>query len=212
MKIAIFGATGASGQLVVRKALDAGHSVTAFARKPEKLSFKSNHLRIVQGNLADAQAIDDAVVGADAVISLLGPTGKQVGTPVADGMRLIVAAMQRHGVRRLIATATPSAEDLSDGFSLSFQFAVKMMKALAGSAYAEIVHTADAVRGSGLDWTLVRLPILSSKPAARSAVTGYVGDPGIKLFSLSRSALADFLLLQLQDRAWLRKAPVLCNG
>jgi hypothetical protein len=54
--------------------------------------------------------------------------------------------------------------------------------------------------------------MLSSKPTAHSAVTGYVGDPGIKLFSLSRNALADFLLLQLQDRTWVRKAPVLCNG
>ena len=37
MKVIIFGSTGATGQQVVKQALEHGHEVTAFARSPEKL-------------------------------------------------------------------------------------------------------------------------------------------------------------------------------
>lgn len=216
MKLTIFGATGPSGQLLVNKALAAGHEVTAFARTPSKLAAlsegRSEKLHVVSGELTDAASIETAITGADVVISLLGPTGKSKGTPVADGTRLIVAAMEKYGVKRLVATATPSAQDASDGSSWSFALAVKAIKAFVGSAYQEIVATADVVRASSLDWTLVRLPMLTNKPAPRAAKAGYVGDPGIRLFSLSRDALADFLLAEAEDKAWLRKAPVVSNG
>jgi uncharacterized protein YbjT (DUF2867 family) len=38
MKIAIFGATGGTGRLVVEQALEAGHEVIAFVRDPSKLN------------------------------------------------------------------------------------------------------------------------------------------------------------------------------
>jgi len=211
MKLSVFGATGPSGQLLVDKALAAGHEVTAFARTPTKLHARSDRLHVVSGELTDAASIDKAITGADAVISLLGPSGKSKGTPIADGMRLIVAAMERHGVRRLIATATPSAKDPSDGAAWSFALAVRAIQALAGSAYQEIVATADVVRGSSLDWTLVRLPMLSNESAPRGVKAGYVGDPGIRLFWISRDALADFLLAQLLGRDWVQKSPVISN-
>jgi len=212
MRLTVFGATGASGQLLVNKALAAGHEVTAFARNPRKLTVRSEKLRVVSGELTDAASIEKAISGAEAVISLLGPSGKSKGTPVADGMRLIVAAMEKQGVKRLIATATPSATDPSDGTAWSFSLAVTMIKVLAGSAYQEIVATADVVRGSSLDWTLVRLPMLTDKPASHGARAGFVGDAGIRLFSLSRGALADFVLAQLEEKAWVRKSPVISNG
>ena len=212
MRITVFGATGPAGKLLTERAIQAGHMVTAFARSPAKLGSLADQVSVVVGELADAAAIDRAVQGADAVISLLGPSGKSSGLPISEGMRHIVDAMERHGVRRLIATATPSAADPNDRFKVSFWLAVRMIKALAGTAYADIVATAGVARSSTLDWTLLRLPMLTDAPSEHPAVAGYVGDPQIKLFWLSRSALADFILAQLQSRAWGRKAPVITNG
>ncbi|WP_245324402.1 NAD(P)-binding oxidoreductase [Bradyrhizobium sp. AT1] len=135
-----------------------------------------------------------AIAGQDAVISLLGPTGKSTGMPISEGMRNIVEAMQANGVMRLIATATPSASDPHDRFSLPFWLAIRMIKALAGTAYADITAEVDVIRTSQLDWTIVRLPWLTSKPNPRRAVAGYVGDPRIKLFFLSRQRLAEFVV------------------
>jgi hypothetical protein len=89
---------------------------------------------------------------------------------------------------------------------------VQLVRAGAGSAYDDIVGLASIVRERALDWTIVRLPMLTNTASARPAVAGYVGDARIKLFSLSRHALARFLLTQIDDATWVRKAPVLCNG
>lgn len=67
------------------------------------------------------------------------------------------------------------------------------------------------IRSSDLDWTLVRVPMLTLKESASPPVAGHVGDPGIKMF-LSRNALADFLLAQLEGTTWMRRAPVLSNS
>jgi hypothetical protein len=212
MKITIFGATGKTGQLVVQYALAAGHEVTAYVRNPEKLGEPRPRLTIVEDSLQNSEAIERAVAGQNAVISLLGPTGKTSGMPVSDGMKLIVTAMQKQGVSRLIATATPSAADPADRFSLSFRLAALMVQALAGTAYQDIVRTAEIIRSSPLLWTLVRLPMLSDKVSPKTVAAGYIGDPCVKLFSLSRQALAQFLLAQLTDETWIRKAPAVSNG
>ena len=68
---------------------------------------------MVVGDLGDSAAVDQAVAGADAVISALGPdlSRKATGLPPVDGTNNIVAVMQQHGVRRYVGLATPSVLD-----------------------------------------------------------------------------------------------------
>lgn len=211
MRVTIFGATGAAGLLVTRKALDDGHTVTAYARNPSKLDIQHTRLAVVQGELTDHPAIAQAVARCDAVISVLGPTPKAIGRPVTDGMKAIISAMQAKGVRRLIATATPSWVDANDHSAFSFRLAIRLIRTLQRPAYDDIVGTSQAVTSSGLDWTLVRLPMLTNKPGSPPPVADYVGAADLRLFWLSRNVLADFLVGQLTDRTWIRKAPVLSN-
>jgi putative NADH-flavin reductase len=209
MRVVVFGASGPSGKLVVRKALEAGHEVTAYVRDASKLP--DTTAQVVVGELSDVASISRALAGKDAVISLLGPSDKSNPTAVSNGTRHIVGAMRQHGVRRLIATATPSARDEKDRFKVSFAFTVRMVRTFAGWAYREIVEVAKIVRASELEWTLLRLPMLTDTPGA-TAVAGYVGDPKVKLFSLSREALAQFAVEQLRERTWVNQAPVLSNA
>lgn len=210
MRLTIFGGTGETGQMLVRLALAQGHEIVAFARTPAKLTVTDARLRVVQGDLQDAATIEEAIRGSDAVISLLGPKGKSPGLPVSHGMKQIVAAMQRLGVRRLVATATPSAADPNDAFDLKFKLAVLMIRLSIPSAYHDIVRTAEIIRATDLDWTIVRLPLLNSKPKQGRVNAGYLGDGKISL-SLTRADLADFLLAQLQDGTFVRKSPVVSN-
>ncbi len=212
MNILILGATGDSGRLTTEKALAAGHDVTAYVRNPGKVTANNPRLSVIKGELGDVAAIRAAMEGQDAVISLLGPAGKAAGMVYSAAMQTIVEAMRSAGVRRLIATATPSAADPKDRFSLPFWLAVKMIRLMAGDACADLSALGKVVSDSGLDWTLVRLPWLTSKPHARPAVAGYVGDKSIKLFFLSRQRLADFLIDQLTDTTWVNKAPAISNG
>lgn len=212
MNIVFFGATGPAGRLTLTKLLAAGHVVTVYAREPARFGIEHERLIAVRGELTDAALINQIMVGADAVISLLGPSRGSRGTPIAEGMRVIVKAMQAHGVRRIIATATPSAIDPQDRPHLGFALAVGAVKLLGGSAHQEIVETANAIRTTRLDWTVVRLPMLSDRSNDQPVAIGYIGDAPIKLFWLSRERLAQFVVEQLEDRRWIMKSPMVCNG
>lgn len=69
-----------------------------------------------------------AIKGANAVISVLGPAQKTKGFVIADGIKLIVEPMKRNGVKRLIATATPSFRDSNEKFQFGFAFGVFMVR------------------------------------------------------------------------------------
>lgn len=111
MKITVFGASGAIGRLVTKAALERGHSVTAYVRRPDAFQTEVERLTVVLGKLDDQDQMERAIEGADAVISALGPSlnppRKSTATPIADGHRLIVAAMEKNGVKRLVTLATP---------------------------------------------------------------------------------------------------------
>jgi uncharacterized protein YbjT (DUF2867 family) len=110
MNVTVFGATGQIGRLVVRDLLAAGHDVTVYVRNPGKLVDRGPRQSTIAGELSDDARIQQAVRGADAVISALGPLLRRgfTATPVADGTKNIVAAMQTEHVGRYIGLATPS--------------------------------------------------------------------------------------------------------
>jgi ketol-acid reductoisomerase len=211
MNITIFGGTGTAGLLVVEKALSAGHRVTLYARNPSKISIQHNNLNIVKGELTEVDKIDEAVKRADAVISILGPKAKSKELVISNGIKNIINAMQKNGIKRLIATVSSSYRDANDKFQFWFDFGVVMLKVIGNSILKDIIETGEQIAKSQLDWTMVRLPKLSNNPPKEKLNIGYTGDGKIKFFSLTRSDLSDYLIQQLGDKTYLRKAPVISN-
>jgi putative NADH-flavin reductase len=72
MKIAVVGATGATGRRVVKHALAQGHFVTAIARHPDRLA-SADRLSFVPGDVLAPAGLASALDGADAAISCIGP-------------------------------------------------------------------------------------------------------------------------------------------
>ncbi len=97
----------------------------------------------------------------------------------------------------------------TDTPSLRFRLAVGLIRRLAPGAYEDIVRTADVVRASELDWTLVRVSLLSDGPMTGRVNVGRVSR-GIGM-RLRRADLARFLLEQVQDTRYVRQAPLICN-
>src|SRR5438132_5131391 len=102
MNLAVLGATGRTGRLVVEQALAGGHTVTALVRSPEKLTTGSSNLRVVVGEATDTAAVSRALEGADAVISTLGGNG----SVIADSTPALVAAAHRTGVSRVVVLSS----------------------------------------------------------------------------------------------------------
>ena len=208
MKIAVFGGTGRTGRHVVEQALAAEHSITALARTPAKLP-KHERLVVIGGDVQDPSAVEKTVVGAEAVISVLGPTSNEPTFEVSKGMRHILAAMQKHGVRRLIISAGAGVGDPNDTPKLSNKAINLLLKLLARNVYEDMKGAVDIVRASEYDWTIVRVPRLMDGPKTGTIKVGYVGNAmGMQI---NRADMASFMLDQLQNDAYIRKAPAISN-
>jgi nucleoside-diphosphate-sugar epimerase len=207
MRLTIFGATGGTGQQLVLQALAADHEVAAFARDPSRLTQRHERLTVVPGDLADQAAVERAIAGASAVISVLGPRRDAQGKPITRGTQCILAAMQKLGVRRLVVSSTPSARDPTDSPDIRFKLAVGVIRRLAPGAYEDIVHTAEAVRASDRDWTIVRVSMLSDGAKTARVMAGPVNRD--MRMRLTRADLAEFMLKQVRDMTYLRQAPAI---
>ncbi len=209
-RVAVFGATGGTGNQLVSQALAAGHEVVAYARHPSKLNISHEHLTVVQGELSNQELIEKAIQGTEAVFSALGPHGRSRDKPITQGMQNIIVAMKKQGVRRLIITSTLSAKDPNDRPDFRTRAMVGLVKIAMSAAYEEIVGVAEVVHGSDLDWTIVRLALLNNKPKTGKVKIGYVGSGEVGT-RISRADIAEFMLKQMNDTRYLRQAPTISN-
>lgn len=196
LKIIIFGATGGLGRCMVEQAYALGHQVTAFVRSRAALE-PYEDLKEVRGDVLDAASVSRALAGQEAVLCVLGGAkGVRV-----EGTRNILAAMQQHGVRRLIAVSSWGVGDSRRGIlaNLAWLF---LREALAEHQAQEAI-----IRQSGLDWTILRPTRLTDGP-----LTGKyrVGNISVGMSpQISRADMADFALKQLTDPTYLHQAPTI---
>ena len=209
MHILVFGASGRTGQEVVRQALTSGHDVSAFVREPSKLAVQHARLRLIQGNVADAASVSAAVEGHDAVVSTLGVSVPLKHDPaVIEGVRNIVGAMQATGVRRLIYQSFVGVTEsrAAVGFVLRYVAPIPLRDEIRDHEAKEAI-----VRGSGTDWTIVRPPKLTNGPASGSYRAGERIRTWTPIPLLSRADVAEFMLRELLERAHIHRAPRLLH-
>src|ERR1700709_1179588 len=99
MRLLVLGATGGIGKYLLEYATARGHEVTAFARSPQKVALKSEKLRVVPGDLMNADQVAQVLPGHDAVLSAFGPSTLRRVTMRGEFGRVLATAMQRSGVR-----------------------------------------------------------------------------------------------------------------
>ena len=210
MKITVFGATGHVGGLFVKEALSAGHEIIAYVRNPKKLRIEHPKVSVVVGDLGNGGKIEEAIKGADAVVSVIGPLGRQDKLIFAPAYAHIISSMKKHGVKRLIALGTPSIPDANDRFNFIYWCLIVGVGFLIHAGYTDMKNLGQEIRESGLDWTIVRVPLLTNRPKRGKVTVGYFGN-GVTWFRLSRADFADFLLKQLTDKTYIGKTPAISN-
>ena len=134
----------------------------------------------------------------------------QKNKPLTQGMQNIISVIKRKGVKRLIVTSTLSAKDSEDKPGLMTKFMVTLVKTFMYAAYEDIVEVAKVVRALDLEWTIVRLALLNNEPKSGKVRVGYVGTVLVGT-QISRADLAEFMLNQIEDKKYLRKAPAISN-
>ena len=206
MNIVVFGASRGVGRNVVEQALQAGHHVTAFVRTPSTFTLQHPNLSVVQGDSMDAAAVETAIAGQEAVVSALGPTRPPVPHMMETSARNIVAAMKKHGVRRLISTTGAGIRQPEDKPKLVDHVIGVLLHLLAKSVVLDSEVNVKIIQASDLDWSVVRFPRLMDADLTGKYRFGYVNKESST--QLSRADAADAIMKELTEKKWLRKLPL----
>ena len=204
MNVAIFGATGTTGQIVVREALERGHKVTALVRNPDKLRADDVNLTIITGDVLDPEAVEKTVIGQDGVIAVLG-AGIRRTTLRTDGNRNIVEAMHRQGVRRLVSMSIFGLGDSAKKLPLLWKVLIKPV--LLRNAYRDHAGQEAVVAASDLDWTLTRPVSLRDVEATGHYQDGPAAAMDKITLKIGLIDFARFTLDQLESEKYLQRRP-----
>ncbi len=209
MRLAVFGATGLTGGLVLAKALEQGHDVVALVRDPSRVSLNHPQLTVLGGSPTVAEDVERCIQGADAVIHCLGIGGKGDGRPttlVSDSVKVVLAAMAEHGVQRIVCMSNVGAG------SSGTWFANRIVLPLFVRWLLPIIEDKDrmeeALRASSVEWVSVRLPNIVEGPEKPLRLSK--DGRGIGL-SVTAASTARFLLQQVGSSEWVRSAPSISN-
>jgi uncharacterized protein YbjT (DUF2867 family) len=207
MKILVLGATGATGRLIVSKAIAEGHNVVALVRSKAKAGDLAG-AELVEGDARDAAALARAIAGCDAVVSSLGTAMSPFRevTLLSTATRALIGVMERQNIRRLVCITGLGAGD-SRGHG-GFFFDRLFLPLLLRKVYEDKDRQEDAIRASTLDWTIVRPMVLNDKPA-RGDIKALTDLSGVHGGTIARADVADFVVKQLTEDTWLRKSPLI---
>ena len=167
--VLVVGATRGTGFLVARLLLQRGHRVRALARDPVRgAAVLGSDVEVVAGDVTKPETLTGAVQGVDHVIFTAG---------VAVGMRrerTIIATEYRGVLNTLDALK-------SAGFRGRFLYmtsigvtqpsvAAAFLNLIKGNTLRWRARAEEAIRESGVDYTIVRAGILVNGPAGRRAI------------------------------------------
>lgn len=197
MKLVVFGATGGIGSRVLEQALAAGHEVIAVARHPSAITRWHECLEVVQGDVLEPTTIRETIAGKEAVISALGARDLGPTTVYSEGVANIMQAMQAAHVRRILCISTSGIETET---VIGWQrwFAKPLVRLIFKNHYTDLVRMEREVTASGLDWTILRCPMLTNglRTGRYQAVVNQHLSHG---WRISRADIADYIVNHLND-------------
>lgn len=163
MIIAVTGGTGFVGQRLIDLAVERGHQVHALARRPQE---PRDGITWIAGDLGSREALEQLVTGTDAVIHVAGvinspdAAGFEAGN--VNGTLTMLAAATAAGTRRFVHVSSLAARE--PGLS---QYGASKSR------------SEELVKGSGLDWVIVRPP----------AVYGPGDKETLELFKMAKAGV-----------------------
>jgi len=206
MKVLVLGAGGRTGDLVVERALAAGHTVTAFVH--DHVSPQPAGVRTIVGDSENAEVVAEAVAGQDAVIDAIGGRTPYKSTDLeSKTARNVVDAMQAHGARRLVAVSMMGVGDSKAQAPFWYEFLLQ--PTFLRGVDKDKARMESVVTGSGLEYIIARPPLLTDEEAKGCSLVIHQEGTGHKI---TRADLAQFLVDQLTCDDYLGQAVVVANS
>ncbi len=211
MKVAILGASGATGIHLVTQAKERGHDVTAVVRASSYSPPAG--ITVKRGDLTAVAFLREAVRGQDAVLSGLGlrlngiaPWNKpEVPDFLTRFSKALVEAMKAEETRRIIAVSSGGVGDSYDKVPVAFQAFMKL--SALRHVMPELNRMEQTLMTSGLDVTIVRPTGLTEGP--RTNAVKVCEKLGGGRATISRADVAAFVLDELDKRRYVGQTPMI---
>lgn len=210
-KLAVFGASGGTGQHVVRQALSRDYDVIAVVRRPDTLALTDERLSVRQGDVLDPDSIMRTIEGSEIVISTLGAHTRRTPTTVySKGISDIVATLPGVGASRLVAISAAPAGPWNEVSMLERIVVYPLLELLFGTNYDDMRRMEEVLSRSGVDWTIFRPPRLTDREARgnyRTSTTGALPHA----YTITRADLATAILDSVTDDSLIRRFVAIAN-
>jgi len=205
MKLLIIGGTGGTGKELIKQALEQGHLLTVLVRNPDKVKIHQPNLRVIKGDVLDFDKIRTVVAGQDAVLSALGHKKFFIKTTILSrGTKNIIDAMDKHNIARFICITSLGIND--SRFKLGLYYTLFVIPFIVFFYFLDKSKQEKLIKESTLNWTIVRPGQLTyGKKRGLYKHGPNVGNYIITKM-ISRADVAHFMLSQLNDVTYLRKA------
>ena len=201
-KIAIFGATGGTGQQLVQQALEQNYEVTAFVRSPQKLKIVHHRLQVIKGDVLDYNNVLSAVKNQDVIFCNLGMPASDKSNLRSKGTANIVKAMQALDVKRLVCQTSLGFADSKEVLPWHMKYLI--VPFILKNAFKDHEQQEKVIEKSNLDWTIVRPGNMTNGELTKKYKHGFESTEKIKL-KVSRSDVAHFMLNQVEEDRYLFK-------
>ncbi|WP_379086159.1 NAD(P)-dependent oxidoreductase [Pedobacter sp. UC225_65] len=207
IKVAVIGGTGKAGKYIVKNLLAQGFSIKTLLRYPEKFQISSPLIEIVKGDARDLLAIRQLLKDCQAIISAVG---QPVGEPsvFSQVTRNIIQVMHEYQMHRYILITGLNVDTPFDQKSPKTKFGTDWMKTNYPLTTADKQVEYETLVESDIDWTLVRLPMIEQTDTINEIKIDLEDCPGDQI---SATDLALFLIKQLTDQKYIKKAPFISS-
>lgn len=205
-RVLIVGATGGTGRQLIAQALERGYAVTALVRNPSKLQVDHPRLKVVSGDVLDSGSVEAAMRDQEAVVSALGHKRFFYPTRIlSEGTRHLLAAMETCGVRRLVCTTSLGIGDSAGRMGLSYTFFV--IPVILPFYFWDKARQERLIEASNVEWVIVRPGALTDGKKRGVYRHGYDVGRFVRTVRISRADVAEFMLNQIENDAYVRRAP-----
>lgn len=208
MNITVIGASAGVGLEAVKRALKRNHTVTTLSRS--KITIHQNdNLKTINGSALNKSDFKKSIETADALIIALG-TGKNTKpTNLYSEFAKILVEIEDKNIPIIVLTGFGAGESrhyLSNFLmKLLFRFILK-------DVYLDKTRMEEIISNSDLNWTIVRPGLLKNKPLTEKYKVETKLFKGIKIRSINRSDVADFMIKEAENQQYKKQYPALSNS
>ncbi len=196
--VLVIGATRGTGTLIAQRLLETGYLVRALAREPDRArAILGPRVEIVKGDVTRRETLAPAIRGARHIIDTAGVTRR----PASEKD---IIAVEYEGVLNVLR----AAEDV--GFDGRFLYMTAIgvtrtsiegivMNLIKGRTFVWRRRAEEAIRASGIDYTIIRCARLTNEPAGLHALDISQRDYTMSLrYRISRGDAAETFVQALR--------------